>query len=72
MKYNAFKYLDDLKEAGLPTKQAEVMAKGMTESAESELATKRDLKELELRLIIKLGSIMILGITALAAIVKLA
>ena len=61
MKYNAFRYLDDLKEAGVPSKQAEVMAKGMTEFAESELATKRDIeavkselkrdiKELELKI----------------------
>ena len=43
MKYNAFKYLDELKEAGFPAKQAEVIAKGLTEFAESELATKKDM-----------------------------
>ena len=50
MKYNAFKYLDDLKKAGFPAKQAEVMAKGLTEFTESQLATKRDIKELELKI----------------------
>ena len=79
MKYNAFQYLDDMRKAGVPGKQAEIIAKGMTEFAESELATKKDiellqrnLKELELRLTVRLGGIMVLGVSVLTAIIKLA
>ena len=82
MKYNAFKYLDDLKEAGFPAKQAEVIAKGITEFAESELATKkdielvkRDIKELEsrmkLHMIITSGSFAFFILTAMVSLAKL-
>ena len=78
MKYNAFKYLDDLKEAGFPAKQAEVMAKGLTEFTESQLATKRDIKDIELKielakkdLKIWMGGIAVGGIGLLIALGKL-
>ena len=78
MKYNAFKYLDDLKEAGFPAKQAEVMAKGLTEFTESQLATKRDIKDIDLKielakkdLKIWMGGIAVGGIGLLIALGKL-
>ena len=43
----------------------------LQEIIESDLATKRDLKELELRLIIKLGSIVVVVIGLLVALSKL-
>ena len=50
MKFNPFKYVDDLKEAGFPAKQAEAQVKVWSEFVESELATKKDIKELEFKI----------------------
>lgn len=64
--FNAFKYVGELREAGVPEKQAETHLRILHEIVESNLATKRDLKELEQRIIIKLGALMVatIGITA--------
>lgn len=43
----------------------------LAEIVEDKLATKRDIKELELRLTVRMGAIMVAGIAAVAAIVKL-
>ena len=50
MKFNAFKYVDDLKEAGIPAKQAEAQIKVLATVIESELASKQDIKELDLKI----------------------
>ena len=42
----AFKYVEDLKEAGVPQKQAEIHLCVLDGIIESNLATKRDIKEL--------------------------
>ena len=52
MAINAFKYVEKLKEAGVPQKQAEVQIKVLSEMVESELATKKDISELEKRILI--------------------
>ncbi len=47
MSLNAFKYVEELRNAGVPDKQAEAQVRILTEIIESNLATKRDIKELE-------------------------
>lgn len=58
--FNAITYANKLKSAGLEAKVADVQAEEMSNMLESTLATKRDLKELELRLIIKLGAMLVI------------
>ena len=61
----------ELAEAGMPEKQAEVLARSQATLIDETLATKQDLKELELRLTIRLGSMMVVAIGVVAALVKL-
>ena len=44
----AFKYVEDLKEAGVPQNQAEVHLRVLDNIIESNLATKRDIEELKI------------------------
>lgn len=75
-------FVKKLTAAGMPEAQAEVLAQEQTNLIENNLATKRDLKELEVelkgelkvleqRIIIRLGSMMIVAVGAVAALVKL-
>ena len=61
MNFNALKYVEELRNAGMPEKQAEAQIRVLNEVVDSELASKqdvetvreelkRDIKELELRL----------------------
>ncbi len=52
-------YFDKLKQAGVPEEQAKVQAEASRETIQNNLATKRDLRESEYRLIIKLGGITV-------------
>ena len=76
----------ELAEAGMPEKQAEVLARSQATLINETLATKQDLKELEARLrrdmkelelrlkhdlTIRLGSMMVVAIGVVAALVKL-
>ena len=69
--FNAFKYVGELREAGVPEKQAETHLHILHEIVESNLATKRDLKELEQRIIIKLGALMVATIGIIVALSNL-
>lgn len=55
----------------MPERQAEVLARSQAILIEEKLATKRDLRELELRLTLRLGSMMVVAIGIVAALVKL-
>ena len=44
MAFNPFKYVDELREAGVPDKQAEAQIKVLSAVMESELATKHDIE----------------------------
>lgn len=68
---DTLKIYERLKNADLNEKAAREIAEVLQETIESNLATKRDLKELELRLTIKLGAIITGGLAILAAIIKL-
>jgi len=70
--FDTHRFITTLKEAGIPENQAEAIAEAFrTAHIESEIATKTDLRELEYRLIIKLGAMMMAAIAAVAALVKL-
>jgi hypothetical protein len=62
--FDTLEYANKLKDAGFTQQQAEVLAKEQATLVENNLATTRDLKELELRLFVKIGS-MIVGATAI-------
>ena len=80
--FDTHAFVKELAEAGMPEKQAEVLARSQAMLIDEKLATKqdlkelearlrRDMKELELRLTIRLGSMMVVAIGAVAALVKL-
>jgi hypothetical protein len=69
--FDTLAYSKRLTDAGFTQKQAEVQAETLAEIIEQNIATKRDLKELEFRLIIKLGTIMATSIAIIVALVKL-
>ena len=59
----------------MPVAQAEVLARSQVQLIEEKLATKQDLKELELRLkhdlTVRLGSMIVIAVGVVAAVVKL-
>ena len=69
--FNTHAFVKELTQAGMPEKQAEVLARSQAMLIDEELATKQDLKELELRLTIRLGSMMVVAVGVVAALVKL-
>ena len=69
--FDTYAFVKELAEAGMPEKQAEVLARSQATLINETLATKQDLKELELRLTIRLGSMMVVAIGGVAALVKL-
>ncbi|MEI8054579.1 MAG: DUF1640 domain-containing protein [bacterium] len=69
--FDTLRYANRLKAAGVPEKQAEVQAEMMAETIEDKLATKKDLKELELRIILKLGSMIVGSLGTLVVLMKL-
>lgn len=68
--FDTHAFVKELAEAGMPEKQAEVLARSQATLINETLATKQDLKELELRLTIRLGSMMVVAIGVVAALVK--
>ncbi|UOA08350.1 CCDC90 family protein [Methylobacter sp. S3L5C] len=77
--FDTHKFIRTLKEAGIPEGQAEAFSEAFKEAqGEADLATKRDIDDvrhdmvqLEQRLIIKLGSMMVVAIGIVAVLVKL-
>lgn len=80
--FDTLAYSKKLKEAGVPDAQAEVHAEAVAELVDERIATKqdlkeleiilkRDVKELELRLTIRLGAMMAASIAIIAALVNL-
>ena len=76
--FDTHKYVKRLTAVGMPEKQAEVIADEQRSLIEDQLATKRDIaevkrdiKESEQRLIIRLGGMMIAGFGVVAALIKL-
>ena len=75
MVFDTHAFVKELIHAGMPEQQAEVLARTQATSIDETLATKQDLKELELRLkhdlTLRLGSTMVVAAAVVAALVKL-
>ncbi|MCI0653945.1 MAG: DUF1640 domain-containing protein [Methylococcaceae bacterium] len=70
--FDTHKSICRLIESGIPENQAQAISEAFRDAyLEAELATKTDLRELEYRLIIKLGGIMMAAIAIVATLVKL-
>ncbi len=69
--FDTHAFVKELTRAGMPEEQAEVLARSQAALIDEKLATKQDLKELELRLTIRLGSMMVVAVGVVAALVKL-
>lgn len=80
--FDTLGYYEKLKAAGVPEAQAKVQTEALREIIEDKLATKKDLldlesrletkiRELEYRLVIRLGTMMAASIAIIAALVKL-
>jgi len=68
-------YIKKMEAVGVPEKQAEVQAQAISELVNDRLVTKEDLehalKELEYRVVIRLGGMMVVAIGIVTALVKL-
>lgn len=84
--FDTHAFVKELTQAGMPEAQAEVLARSQATLIDEKLATKQDLKELEERLrrdmkelelrlkhdlTLRLGSMMVVAIGVVAALVKL-
>ncbi|TAN51485.1 MAG: DUF1640 domain-containing protein [Methylococcaceae bacterium] len=70
--FDTHKFIRKLENAGFDSKQAEAVADAFREAhMEAEVATKTDLRELEYRLVIKLGGMMMASVAVVATLVKL-
>lgn len=80
--FDTLAYAKRLKQAGVPEQQAEVQAEAMAELVEERIATKRDLKELEERIsnrlneleykiTLRLGSLIVVAVGIVATLVKI-
>ena len=95
--FDTHAFVKELTQAGMPEEQAEVLARSQATLIDEKLATKQDLKELEMRLVrdmkeletnlkrdmqemelrlkhdmtVRLGSMMVVAIGVVAALVKL-
>lgn len=66
--FDTHRVVTRLKERGFTEEQASGIAEAMRELDLSQLATKADLRELELRMIVKLGTIVVAATTFLTVI----
>ena len=80
--FDTHAFVKELTRVGMPEEQAEVLAQSQATLIDEKLATKQDLKELEmnlrremkeleLRLTVRLGSMMVVAVGVAAALVKL-
>ena len=68
--FDTLAYAKRLKAAGFNEQQAEALAEAQVELIDERLATKQDLRELEYRLIIRLGAMLVVAISIVATLVK--
>ncbi len=73
--FDTHAFVKELTQAGMPEAQAEALARNQATLIDEKLVTKQDLKrelrELELRLTLRLGSMMVVAIGVVAALVKM-
>lgn len=66
--FDTYRLINNLKSKGFTKEQARGVSEAIQEIDLSAMTTKADLKELELRMTIKLGSLIIAGVAFLAVI----
>jgi len=69
--FDTHAYIKKLVSVGFTEVQAEAQCQALSLVLSDQVATKADLKELEQRLIIKLGSMIVVAIGILAVLIKL-
>ena len=69
--FDTHAFVKRMKEVGMPEEQAEALAQSQVELIEERVATKRDLKELEMRMTLKMGSMLAVAVIVLTALTKL-
>lgn len=69
--FDSLGYYEKLKAAGVPDEQAKVQANALREVIEDSLVTKSDLRELEYRLTIRLGGIVVACTAILLAVLPI-
>ncbi len=69
--FDSHAFVKELTEAGMPEAQAEVLARSQANLIDEKLAMKEDLKKLELRLTMRLGSMMVVAVGVVATLVEL-
>jgi hypothetical protein len=69
--FDTLAFVKRLSAAGMESRQAEALAEALTAHAFDELATKADLKDLELRLTIRMGALAAATIAVLGALITL-
>ena len=69
--FDTLAYAKRLKAAGFNEDQAEALAEAQAELVDERLVTKQDLKELEYRLVIRLGTMLVVAVSIVATLVKL-
>ena len=69
--FDTLAFVKRLSAAGMESRQAEALAEALTAHAFDELATKHDLKDLELRLTMRMGGLAAATIAILGALITL-
>lgn len=73
--FDTHAFVKELTRVGMPEEQAEVLARSQATLIDEKLATKQDLKELELRLkhdlTLRFGSMLAVAVGVVVALVKL-
>ena len=70
LSFDPFAFVKRLAAAGMDARQAEAYAEALAEHAFTEVATKSDLKELELRLTLRMGAMSAAIIAILGAMIS--
>ena len=65
--FDTLQYAKRLKKAGVTDQQAEVHAEALKELIDGKLATKQDIKNLEYKLTLRLGSMIVAGVGFISA-----
>lgn len=65
--FDTLDFADRAEKAGFTREQAEFQAREIASGVEKNLATKQDLKDLEQRMIIKMGGMLMVAVTILLA-----
>ncbi len=69
--FDTLAYAGKLQEAGFTEDQAEAQAEALRSVIDTNLATKQDLKELESRITLRLGGLIVAGVGVLAVLMRL-